>query len=235
MEPTINTIMVPQGAEYQAICRGLQHQTGQVLQICPLPVGPTAVTQYLHQWVHNVSQQADSPQVLVMGLCGSLRSQHGVGDIVSYTSCYDGCSPSDQPSLTCDPPLTTQVHQMLSSTITPVSAVTCDRVINTVREKHQLGATYTADVVDMEGFAILSCLQSLHIPVAMVRVVSDDAMQDLPDLTTAFTPEGNLKPLPLALGMVQRPRAAIRLIRGSLRGLKILEDLTRQLLSYQTL
>jgi hypothetical protein len=65
--------------------------------------------------------------------------------------------------------------------------------------------------------------------VGMIRVVSDDCFHDLPDLSAAFSPEGSLKPLPLAIGMARQPLAASRLIRGSLKGLSRLEKLSRQL------
>lgn len=223
--------MVPQGAEYQAICRGLKQQQGDDLEVVAIPVGPTAVTQYLQQWQPRALPRSPQTHILVMGLCGSLNPQYSVGDIVCYQGCWDGCSPPDVPPLTCDSNLIAQLQQTLTLRVTPVMAVTCDRVINTASEKQHLAAAYNADVVDMEGFAILEGLQSRRIPIAMVRVVSDDASQDLPDITAAFSPEGTLKPLSLALGMVRQPQAAMRLIRGSLQGLKTLEALAAQLVS----
>ncbi len=234
MESTINTIMVPQGAEYQAICRGLQRNQENTVNPLAIPVGPEAVTQYLLQWKLKSMQISPTPKVLVMGLCGSLKPQHHVGDIVSYQGCFDGRAACEVPLLSCDLIVTSQVQQILSSPVAPVMAVTCDRIICKTAEKQQLAKTYDADVVDMEGFVILEFLQSLQIPVAMVRVVSDDSAHDLPDLTAAFTPEGTINPLPLALGMLRQPRAAARLIQGSLRGLKILEDLTTHLFTPKT-
>ena len=221
--------MVPKGAEFRAISRGLRRIHRSELKLLAIPAGPNAVTQYLQQWKHEAMQASPAPQVLVMGLCGSLRPQHRMGDVVSYQGCIDGCSRPFVSPLTCHPTVVSHLKQVLSSAAASVTAVTCDHVIHGAAEKQQLAKTYSADVVDMEGFAILKTLNALNIPVAMVRVVSDDAVHDLPNLTNAFTSEGTLRPLPLALGMVQQPRAAIRLIQGSLRGLKILEDLTTQL------
>ena len=83
----------------------------------------------------------------------------------------------------------------------------------------------------MEGFAALEVLKSAGVAVAMVRVISDDCYHDLPDIEGAITSEGNIEPLPLAIAFLRQPLAAVRLIRGSLQALKILEQVTTELTS----
>jgi len=39
----------------------------------------------------------------------------------------------------------------------------------------------------------------------MLRVISDDCEHDLPDLTSALSPDGSLQPLPLAIGLLRQP------------------------------
>jgi hypothetical protein len=107
-----------------------------------------------------------------------------------------------------------------------VRALTSDRLIWSAAEKCELGKIYTAEVVDMEGFAALKVLGQAGIAVAMVRVVSDDCHHNLPDLTAALSLDGALQPLPLALGLLRQPIAAARLIRGALRGLQVLQRVT---------
>ncbi len=92
-------------------------------------------------------------------------------------------------------------------------------------EKHRLGETYAVVAIDMESFAVLDFFQAKGIPVAILRVISDDVNQTLPDLSDVFDSEGNLKSLELAKKMVQRPWGAIQLIRSSLIALKKLEQL----------
>lgn len=217
---TFPTILVPQGAEYQAIDRGLQ----AVPHAAPvaIPVGPVAVTAYMQEWLQ--TRPLDTP-VVVMGLCGSLRSNLTVGMPVLYRACIED-SPAEQ--LDCSAFLTAELAEHLPS-VSRVTALTCDRIIHRATDKQALAQTYRADVVDMEGFAILAALQQHSIPVAMLRVVSDDCHHDLPDLSAAISPDGQLQPLPTALGMIRQPQAAIRLIRGSLKGLQVLEQLTRTL------
>ncbi|WP_420807069.1 hypothetical protein [Trichormus azollae] len=78
-----------------------------------------------------------------------------------------------------------------------------------------------ADLVDMEGFAFLEFFQQLETSVAILRVVSDDSLHDIPDVTSAINSDGSLQPLPLALALIRQPLSATWLIRGSLKGLKI--------------
>jgi hypothetical protein len=79
----------------------------------------------------------------------------------------------------------------------------------------------------MEGARVLAAL--LGQKVAMVRVISDEVGQNLPDLAPAIDNQGNLQPLPLARQMLIRPVAALNLIRGSLKGLSQLAGVAQQL------
>jgi hypothetical protein len=86
----------------------------------------------------------------------------------------------------------------------------------------------------MERTAILSALVPLGIPVTRVRVVSDTATQDLPNLQQAIGAEGDLLPFPLAIGLLRQPIAASRLIRGSLQGLRTLQRIATLLSEVKT-
>lgn len=123
---------------------------------------------------------------------------------------------------------TVPLHLPTSGTPHLVTGLTLDRVLSSAAEKRELGAS-GADVVDMEGQAILEVLNSLDIPVTMLRVVSDDCHYDLPDLSQAVSPEGNLLPGRMAIAMAQKPIAALRLIRGSLHALKVLQAVVSEL------
>ncbi|NJK40732.1 MAG: hypothetical protein HC934_04035 [Acaryochloridaceae cyanobacterium SU_2_1] len=230
MRSSIDVIFVPQGAEYQAVYRGLRSIANQTAEIVPVPVGPRAVSRFLQDWHLNSRQFWQEPvQVLMMGLCGSLSPRHAVGDAVIYQSCYDGsCSPNVPPKL-CDLQLSQSLAQGLPGSVTAVTAVTCDRILCKASEKRQLAQRYPATVVDMEGFTALALLQNYKMAVSMLRVVSDAAEHDLPDLNAALSESGQLLPWPMAMGMIRRPRASLRLIRGSLQGLKQLEQLAAQL------
>ncbi len=190
-----------------------------------LPVGPEPVSMLLQEWCQNNPLNGGLPEqaVLIMGLCGSLRADLGVGTPVIYRGCVDGRRPSSAPRLACDGPL--KMHLAADLDLIEVVALTCDRIIYQAQEKQTLATQYGADIVDMEGYTALETLQKHNIPVTTLRVVSDDVEHDLPNLSHAISPEGQLQPLPMAISMIRQPVGALRLIRGSLKALKILEQL----------
>ncbi|WP_223278444.1 5'-methylthioadenosine/S-adenosylhomocysteine nucleosidase family protein [Nostoc sp. 'Peltigera membranacea cyanobiont' 232] len=222
----INTILVPQGAEYKAVCRGLSGVTGSMPTVVAIPVGMKPLLKYLQQG----QVLAPKSRVLIMGICGSLSDRYPVGDIVLYQDCvYQGKRQE------CDRTLTTQLQSSISEKVSLVKSLTSDRVIWSAAEKRHLGETLAADVVDMEGFTALEFFNAAKVSVAMLRVVSDNCQHDIPDLTPAINSNGSLNPFPLAIGMLRQPLAATRLIRGSLTALKVLEQVTNQLFSGNSL
>lgn len=216
----INTILVPQGAEYKAVCRGLSGVTGSIPTVVAIPVGMKPLLKYLQQ-----GEFLAPSRVLIMGICGSLSDRYTVGDVVLYQDCvYQG------KRLECDRTFTTQLHSDISEKASLVKSMTSDRVIWSAAEKRRLGEM-AADVVDMEGFTALEFFNAAGVTVAMLRVVSDNCQHDIPDLTPAINSDGSLNPFPLAIGMLRQPLAATRLIRGSLTALKVLEQVTNRLFS----
>lgn len=221
---SIKKILVPQGAEYKAVCKGL-NSIHQAPSVTPIPVGVTALTQYLQRWTcaSEFSQQVDA-QVLIMGLCGSLTPQYRIGDVVMYKNCiYE----KDGNFHTIDCSLDFQNSFVAKNAI--VKSLTSDSIIFSATQKQTLAEKYGADVVDMEGFAAIEYFNAIGVKVAMVRVVSDNSHHDLPDLNSAIDNNGSLQILPLAMGMLRQPIAASRLIYGSLKALKVLEQVTQDL------
>ncbi|BAY69884.1 phosphorylase [Anabaena sp. FACHB-709] len=227
---TINTILVPQGSEYMAVCRGLSRVTGKTPKIIPVPVGKKPLTKYLQQLPkQEYSTGYLQPKVLVVGLCGSLTPQDCIGNVVLYESCI-----YQEQLQICDFAFTIEIHSALKThypTLKLVKSLTSDRVICSASEKQYLGKTLGADVVDMEGFTTLEYFNGSGVAVAMLRVVSDDCHHNIPDITAAINPDGSLQPLSLALRFLGQPIAAARLIQGSLRGLKVLEEVTKSLVA----
>ncbi|MEH2391579.1 MAG: phosphorylase [Nostoc sp.] len=222
----IDTILVAQGAEYKAVCRGLSGITGSIPTIIAIPIGMKPLLKYLQQSQGNRQFLAPKSRVLIMGLCGSLSDRYTVGDIVLYQDCvYSGKRQE------CDRTFTAQLHSYLSEKVSLVKSLTSEHVIWSAAEKRHLGETLAADVVDMEGFTALEFFNAAGVDVAMLRVVSDDCQHNIPDLTSAINSDGSLNPFPLAMGMLRQPLTATRLIRGSLKSLKVLEQVTNRLFS----
>ena len=237
----ISAILVAQGAEYQAVCRGLSRVSTSTPPVLPIPMGPLPLTQYLENLQNTGHFFHPHSRILLMGLCGSLTPSHKVGDVVLYKSCIkrwdEARDEKDLPlipptlplPLNCDRYLTSQIHAKLAQKAAIVKALTSDRFVGAAASKRLLSQMYQADVIDMEGFAALEMLSQAEIAVAMVRVIGDDCDRDIPDLSTAVSPNGSLQPLRLAIGMIRQPIAAKRLIQGSLQGLRALQEVTASL------
>ena len=240
----VDAILVPQGAEYQSVCRGLKSLPPiSIPPVFPIPMGVKPVREYLEKWVQaGYLRESLEPKVLLMGLCGSLIPKYSVGDIVLYDSCTYLVSSRDfSPSSSgedtidivtnkCDRTLNNTLSHQLKDKISLVKGFTSDRVISAASEKQHLANTYNTEVVDMEGFAALAVLNKANIAVSMIRVISDDSQHDLPNITSAISDNGSLKFLPLAIGMLQQPIRATRLITGAIRGLAKLEKAAKSLI-----
>lgn len=200
-------ILVPQGAEYQAVSQGANSR----IHVMAIPAGQ-AVASFLNRTVI-----PDHSALLVMGLCGSLSSHFGIGECVVYQSCVNLSGEEKF----CDRTLTQRLQDHFG--VSSVRGLISDRVICSAAEKQELGKKYQAEAVDMEGWAIAS-----RYSVAMLRVVSDDVQSDLPDLSDAIV-DGKLQTIPMITAMVKKPIAASRLIRGSLAGLKRLRQIANEL------
>ncbi|WNC22590.1 phosphorylase [Thermosynechococcus sp. QS41] len=198
-------VLVPQGAEYQAVQRGLQASN---VVIIPIRAGAATVTTPAL-----ISALEESPaMVLILGVCGGLHPDDRVGEVVVYTTCQDEAGQ------------TYSLDQTLSAKLAPawrrVKGITTAKTVSKAQEKQTLAARWGVEVVDMEGVPLLKALAGM--PVVMVRVISDGGDRDLPDLSQAFDAQGNLRPGPLAIAMLRNPRAAAHLIQGSLKALKVL-------------
>jgi adenosylhomocysteine nucleosidase len=80
------------------------------------------------------------------------------------------------------------------------------RVAITAAEKRELWKLTGADVVEMESSVIRTICREQKIPGATIRVISDDASQDLPlDFNALMTPEDRINYLKLSWAVMSRP------------------------------
>lgn len=224
MDLLIDTIFVPQGAEYQAVVRGLKQAKCKSIQVIPIPIGCNNCEGY----VASASLGNNRPQqAIIMGLCGSLSLRNNIGDAVLYQA----CSSLEYNLQFSDKSLSDAIYQKLQERVAWVTGLTSDRPIYQAQEKLVLAQNYPTGVVDMEGYCYLEALRQKNIAATCLRVVSDDFIHDLPNLEQAIDEGGNLKSWCLLWVMLQQPLAAKRLIQGSLIGLKVLQQITTQLFS----
>ncbi|MDJ0580729.1 purine phosphorylase [Crocosphaera sp.] len=221
--PSFATVLVPQGMEYQAVYQGIGINKSK-FKIIAIPAGIQPLTNFLEQWQQSPNfLDKISQRLILMGLGGSLSLNYSVGDVILYKKC--GLMDYSQESKgSCDQFLTNALFQQLGNMTIIGEGISSDRIICSAEEKLLLGKKYQADVVDMEGYALLNWSDKLNIPVAMIRVISDGCQQDLPDLTDAFMEDGSLQPLILARQMLKNPSNSIHLIRSSLKSLQVLQE-----------
>ncbi|MDJ0597304.1 MAG: purine phosphorylase [Crocosphaera sp.] len=226
--PGFDTVLVPQGMEYKAVFQGMETNQSK-LKIIAIPAGIQPLTKFLEQWQQTPDFLDKLPQGLIlMGLGGSLSQNYSVGDVILYKKC--GLMDYSQESKgQCNQFLTERLFKQLGNRTFIGKGITSDRVICSAQEKLLLGQKYQADVVDMEGYALLNWSQKLNIPVAMIRVISDGCKQDLPDLTNAFAENGSIQPLILARQMLKNPSNSIHLIRSSLKSLQVLKEVAKKI------
>jgi nucleoside phosphorylase len=200
-------VLVPQGAECQAVKRGLRRE--RQAEVMAIPAGLEPV----QNWLAKQADLRSVDRVIVMGLCGGLRDDLAIGDAVVYTSCQNFAQQS------------WQCKVVSFGNAKSVKAISSNKIIATPQEKRFIREKYGCDVVDMEGTAILAFFAALNIPVTMLRVVSDDAAGDIPDLSAAIDPNGKLQGRQLAIGLIKEPRKGLRLLRGAIVGLRALAKL----------
>ena len=205
----IRTVLVPAGAEYQAVKSGLS-RVQDAPELVAIPAGQSVKT-FLE------TRSIREGGILLMGLGGSLTPELNVGNGIVIEKIWQEAGEV----FACDRALTAQLAERLG--IATGVGVTCDRVITTVAEKKRLGDRYSASVVDMEGAVFLKALPDRAI--AILRVISDDCREDLPDIAGAIAADGSLKPMTLTFSFIKRPLSAIRFVKGSLKGLKALENM----------
>jgi len=222
-------ILVPQGAEYQAVVGAIKNIPHAPV-ILAIPVEKLAVTKYLYDWRQN-NPDFSASGVILIGLGGSLSAKISLGQAVSLESCLNYQNYQADQEQQSDRILTNWVEEKLGKNIQRVQGLTSDRVITDATEKQELGKRFNRQVVEMEGWAVLSFFKELGIPVTIIRVISDDVDQSLPDLNKIYDNQGQLNAIALSFALGKKPIAGYRLIVGSLKSLKILNQITRKLFS----
>ncbi|MBO0720230.1 MAG: hypothetical protein J2P41_05375 [Blastocatellia bacterium] len=154
--------------------------------------------------------------LLVAGLAGALDPKLKAGDAVVFDLCYNARS-SGHPVVSSDDKLSHFITRTLLESGRECfrgAGVTVDRIVTSAKEKVELGARYRAAAVDMETYDSLSVCADFGLSAAALRVVSDDAVSDLPDFNRALEPDGRMNKGRMALAMIRNPFNSIRFLLG---------------------
>jgi nucleoside phosphorylase len=127
--------------------------------------------------------------VLTCGFAGGLNPELKAGDVV-----FDADANSRRK------------EELIALGAIPANFHCAERVAITVAEKKALRKSFNADAVEMESAAIRAICREKNIPSATVRVISDDASEDLPlDFNELMTPDYRLSMAKLLGRLMREP------------------------------
>lgn len=134
--------------------------------------------------------------IVTTGYCGGLTEEAACGQMVLYRESllWD---PEDLPpiSFQADPGLCNLAIDRLNRLSIPHTigkGITVNRIVSAAEEKTLLGKRHGCCAVDMESAAVFQAAQEYKIPCLAIRVVLDEAGEELPDFNGRITSEGNL-------------------------------------------
>jgi len=212
----IETIFVPRGAEEQAVRRGLARARAETqVRVVATGIGPLAAARAAEEAL----AAAPFGTALCTGFCGLLSPAFVVGEVLVYHELRrEGSEP-----LFLDRALGQAVAGRLPAAQSGARGLASDAILTAAEQKYNASARFGADAVDMESFAITELLQRAGVAVAVARVASDAVGDDLPELERALNGSGGIDLFALALAMMRRPLAGMRLARNGTLALAALE------------
>lgn len=209
-------ILVCDGAEFKAVKKAFYNHN-LLKNIIPLPIGIKAVKKLL------ISKKIPQTSVILVGLGGSLSPKYKVGNVLIYQSCSYIDKNDKIHTKYCDSTLNNWLQNKLN--VSSVKGLTVDNLIHSSSTKINLNKLSNAEVVDMESYEVMNYFKS----VSVIRIISDNYDDNLPDLNNAITPEGKLNNIKMAIEFIKKPLKAVKLINNALISLKVLEKVSKQL------
>jgi nucleoside phosphorylase len=147
----------------------------------------------------------DYDAALITGFAGALDPRLGKLKTVVYDRCRCGDDVVD-----CDSALSTEIAEAVAGS--RGMGLTVAKVISEASEKQRLWELYGALAVDMESHPVLAVCARHGLPATALRVISDEAGEDLPDFNRAIGPDGNVLGSRMPAVLIARPAAAWRFL-----------------------
>ncbi|HMD32350.1 MAG TPA: hypothetical protein VKG84_10605 [Candidatus Acidoferrales bacterium] len=139
------------------------------------------------------------------GLAGALKDQYKRGDLLAAAQVAEA---RGKRVFACDPALVERAGACGARLVQRF--LTNPTVVGSSKAKRAMGAL--GDAVEMESLGVLAAAHAANTPAVAIRVISDDAGQDLPvDFNRVLTAKGKVRPVRLLSSIAAEPR--------SLRGL----------------
>lgn len=157
---------------------------------------------------------------LVSGFAGALDPRFTKGEIVVYDESIDGRAPH-RTVISCDKKLSEKLRFACKAHCG--SGLTVSRIVTEVSEKRRFWEDYAAAAVDMETYDLLAVCARHNLSAAVLRIISDEASEYLPDFNRLFRPDGKIIGWRVPSVLATRPRASLRFlasIRPTARALK---------------
>jgi hypothetical protein len=210
-----DAIVVPRGAEARAVERGWPTPRPPLIAV---PAGAAAASALTGVELAEVglTNAGRVRTALVLGVCGALDPGLRIGDAVVYSRIVDGCE-----IIELDRELMAACAGLFACA--PLGVAVVPRVVSRVTEKAAIRAATGAAVIDMEAASVARALHQIGMRVAMVRVVSDDALGELPNLNSIYNTSGALRPIALAFALLRAPGRSVVFIVHALNALRALQ------------
>jgi len=165
--------------------------------------------------------------VIALGLCGIVSAAFAVGEPLIYGESIGSASVT----LAMTPELVRVLAAALPDAQTGIRVRDVDRIVTSAAEKRRIAERDIVQAVDMESFALARVFVDAGVPFASVRVGSDDAARDLPNLDRTLDGSGGVDSLALLLAMGRSPLAAARLAIDATSALRALTRVVQTLAS----
>ncbi|MFN0083933.1 MAG: hypothetical protein ACKVX9_00960 [Blastocatellia bacterium] len=170
--------------------------------------------------------------LIVAGLAGALVPDLAAGDAVLYDRCADA-RPENARELESDRDEIARIVgddlllntlgvllQVAGRAVSVRPGITVGEIVVSSERKLFLGTRHRAAAADMETFEIWSLCRGRGLPFAALRIISDDAGQDLPDFNRAYDTEGRILPRRMAAVMAAHPVVTARFLINLRRAMR---------------
>ncbi len=176
--------------------------------------------------------------LIVIGLAGALAPDLKAGDIVLYEqSLYsDNAEPArrdEYQTRACDAAFASWIENALAAQnlkAQRIHGVAASEVITRASEKAALHALTQAAAVDMESGIVAAALKDHLVPVVTLRVIVDEAAQNLPDFNQGLRADGLYDWRKMLNVLAERPTDSAKFLWRLSKATKRLRAVTTALL-----